>query len=101
MTGGQKEPINKIYLRTTLFKNSSPPSSSPPRVSVCLRQRARRSQSHLCENFLGVSLCFQKKNVPGKRGGRCLEKGTLGGGRCLAMDSSVNLNNAYRPGTVT
>ena len=101
MTGGQKEPINKIHLRTTLLKKSPRPSSSPPRVSVRLRQRARRSQSHLCENFLGVSLCFQKKNVPGKRGGRCLEKGTLGGGRCLAMDSSVNLNNAYRPGTVT
>ena len=94
VTGGQKEPINKIYLRTTLLKNS------PPRVSVCLRRRARRSQSHFCENFLVFSLFFQKKIVPGKRGGRCLEKGTWGG-CCLEMDSSVNLNNAYRRGKVS
>jgi hypothetical protein len=29
MTGGQKEPINKIYLRTTLLK---PPPSPPPHL---------------------------------------------------------------------
>ena len=57
-----------------------------------------------------VSLFFQKKFVPGKslnrvkkgkRGGCRSEKGTLGGGRCLEMDSSVNLNNGYRRGKVT
>jgi hypothetical protein len=83
MTGGQKETINKIYLRTTLLQKSPPPLFiPPPHVSVFLRRRTRRSQRHFCENFLVLSLFFLKKKifVPGKRGGSLFRKGHIRGG---------------------
>ena len=72
MTGGQKETINKIYLRTT----------PPPHVSVFLRRRARRSQRYFCENFLVFALFFLKKKIfcTRKEGGSLFMKGHIRGG---------------------